>query len=442
MRFGIKTNIKKLIYQITHPTFIYRELTGNSFPKNPYTKIQINSRLNTSYNDEKKIDKITRVGTLIARADQYAIKIYQKFITVNPNNIGNWSIKVPYGGTKLLEYEVVQKMIDLYHGQKQNLEGYFTSGGQEGNLYSVWLAKSFITKKLDLQQILLLKTQLTHHSIDKACLISSVKCINIPVSSKTWGMDPKDMESEIKNKIRNGIYGFIISLTFGYAQTGTSDNLKLIIPVIRRLKKQYKKLVVSIIIDAAFNGLIEPFVDEEFKPFFNNYVHAYCIDFSKFTAIPYPAGLVLYRKHLRGVIEQRVSVSPFPDNTLLGSRSGAPVASVWGAIHSYGISGYREIITNQIKIKNYFIDQVLSLYPDAEIVNDSHSLSCGVILGGDYENKLSNKIEEKYWIYAEKEAITFSNGKTRNIQLYKFYFLPHITKKNVDDVILSMKYDT
>jgi len=439
MGFGIKKKVKELACRIWHPKLIYGELTNNSYPKYPYSKFQINLRLLDSFRDEQRSDYNQRVGTLIAKADQYAIKIYQKFISANPNNIGSWSTKVPYGGTKLLEYEVIQKLIDLYHGQNQNLEGYFTSGGQEGNLYSIWLAKSWVTNKYDLHQIRLLKTQLTHHSIDKACLISSVERIDIPVNPKTWGMDPQAMETEIKKQIRNGIYGFIISLTFGYPQTGTSDDLQAIDSIIQKLKKQYRKIVISIIIDAAFNGLIEPFITHNFRPFFTQDVHAFCVDFSKFTAIPYPSGAVLYRKQLREIIERSVSVAPISDNTLLGSRSGAPVASVWGIIHRNGISGYNKIINNQIKIKNYFLNEIINIFPDVEIINDPHSLSSGIILSKKYDQVLSRQIEEKYWIYAKKELITFSNGESRDIRIYKFYFLPHITKKTIDEVILSFK---
>ena len=131
-----------------------------------------------------------------------------------------------------------------------------------------------------------------------------------------------------------------------------SDDLKSINIVIQKLQKKYKKIVVSIIIDAALNGLIKPFITKGFSPFLNKNVHVFSVDFSKFPAIPYPAGVVLYRKQLRKIIERDVSVFANPDNTLLGSRPGASSAAIWGAIHQSGINGYKKIINKQIKIKD------------------------------------------------------------------------------------------
>lgn len=439
MGFGIKTKAKKIFYYIKHPTIIYGELTSNSFPKSSYPKFRINSRLAVSLADVYTGDFNLTVGVLRSKVNRYAVEIYRKFVLANPNNIGNWSIEVPIFGTRQLEYEVIQKLINLYKGKNQNLEGYITSGGTEGNLYSVWVGKTFVTKQYDIHQICLLKTNLTHYSIDKACLICSIKYIDIPLNQKTWSMDPIALEIEIKKQINKGVYGFIISLTFGYSETGTCDDLKSINTVIQKLKRRYKKLSVSIIIDAAFNGLIEPFITNDFRPFISKDVHVFSTDFSKFTAIPYPAGAVLYRKQLRKIIERKVPVFPMPDNTLLGSRPGASVAAIWGVIHHFGISGYKKIINNQIKVKDYFINKILKIFPNVEIINDPHSLVCGIIINKKNDEKFSDQVENKYLLYAKRALIKFSNGQTRNIRIYKFFFLPHITKRTIDEVILSIK---
>jgi glutamate/tyrosine decarboxylase-like PLP-dependent enzyme len=252
-------------------------------------------------------------------------------------------------------------------------------------------------------------------------------------------MDPQALEVEIKKQINKGVYGFIISLTLGYTETGTSDNLQKINNVIKKLKKQYKKISISIIIDAAFNGLIEPFLTNDFRPFISKNIHIFSVDFSKFTAIPFPAGVVLYRKQLRKMIERDVQFFPVPDNTLLGSRPGASAAAIWGTIHHLGISGYRKIIERQIKVKNHFIKNILSIFPDVEIISDPHSLTCGVIFTKKQFKMLPKQIEYQYRVYAKEESILFSGGLTRRIIICKFFFLAHMTKKSVDDIILSIR---
>lgn len=443
MGFGIKTKAKKTLYHILdyikHPLIIYGELTKNSFPKNPFSKFRINARLESSLNDLKADDFKHNIGLLSARVDNYAVKIYQRFVSANGNNIGNWSIEPPEHGTRQLEYEVIQKLINLYKGQNENLEGYVTSGGTEGNLYSVWIGKAFVMQKYNLNQICLLKTSLTHYSIDKACLMYSIKFSDVPLDRHTWTMDPQALEAEIKKRINKGVYGFIISLTLGYTETGTSDNLQKINAVIKKLKKQYKKITISIIIDAAFNGLIEPFLTNDFRPFISKDIHIFSVDFSKFTAVPFPAGVVLYRKQLRKMIERDVQFFPVPDNTLLGSRPGASAAAIWGTIHYLGISGYKKIIERQIKVKNHFIKNILNIFPDVEIISDPRALTCGVIFTKKQFRMLPKQMEYQYRVYAKEESILFSGGLIRKIIICKFFFLSHMTIKSVDDIILSIK---
>ncbi len=439
----MKLHIKKIaagtLYKIKHPSIFYRELTRSSFPKRGYSKFQINSRLFAAYTDIVTSDFKHNIGSLSPKANRYAVRVYQKFISANPNNIGNWSTTPVEYGTRQLENEVIHKLINLYHGEDQNLEGYVTSGGTEGNLYSVWVGKSFVTKHNSLHEICLCKTNLTHYSIDKACSLCSVKEITIPLNPTTWTMDPLALETEMEKQIRRGVYGFIISLTFGYTETGSSDNVQSISAVIQKLKKQYKKMTVSIIIDAACDGLIEPFINNNFQPFISKDVHAVSVDFSKFTAVPYPAGAVIYRTQLRRSIERSVPVFSMPDNTLLGSRPGASVAAIWATLHQNGIAGYKKIIENQLKIKNHFIQTMLGIFPNAEIMSGPYSLTCGILLNKKYDQALPKQIEERYWIYAKKKPVVFSNGKTRNMRIYKFFFLPHITKKAVDDIVFSIK---
>ena len=203
MGFGIKTKVRKHIqslnhairYTLQHPVIIYKNLTTNVFPKNGFSKFKINLRLNAVLADLSTFDFKHNIGSISPIANRYAAKIYQKFISTNPNNIGNWSSITSEIGTQQIEHEVIQKMINLYHGQ--GLEGYVTSGGTEGNLYGIWVGKTFVTKHYNIHQICLIRTVLTHYSVDKACSMCSINQINIPLNSKTWGMDPVSLEAEI-----------------------------------------------------------------------------------------------------------------------------------------------------------------------------------------------------------------------------------------------------
>jgi tyrosine decarboxylase/aspartate 1-decarboxylase len=440
MGFGIKTKIKRAIHSIQHTTFLHNELLDGTFPAHPYAKSRINSRLRESMRDLKGDDINHNIGLLQAKVNTYAAGIYQQFVKANANNIGNWSISPSNHGTRQLEYELIQKLIHLYKGDGKELEGYVTSGGSEGNQYSVWVGKAFVTSHLKLNQVCLLKTDMTHYSVDKACSMYSIPYFSVPTNPDTWTMDPVSLEQMVYTQMKRGIYGFVISLTFGYTETGTSDDLHAICEVVKKLKKKSKRLKFSIIIDAAFNGFIEPFIMDDYRPFLTEDVHIFSVDFSKFTAVPFPAGVVLYRKPMRKLIERDVQFFPVPDNTLLGSRPGAAAAAIWGTIHLYGKSGYRDMVMRQIRLKEYFMKQMFLIFPTAEIVTNEYGLTVGVILSKKQFKLLPLEvIEDVYRIYAKEETIHFSGGLTRTIILCKFFFLAHMTKRAVDDLLRDIR---
>ena len=443
MGFGIKTKTIKVINRAVnyakHPVNLFNKLTNGTFPKHPYSKFLIDSRLNSAIYDLKDDDLTHHIGLLSPKVDKYAAQIYQKFVAANGNNIGNWSMEAPLHGTRQLEYEVVQKLIDLYKAKSENIEGYVTSGGTEGNLFSVWVGKAHVMKKYRLNQVCLFKTSFTHYSVDKACLMYSMKYYDIPLDKDTWIMDPNSLEKEVNKQVEKGVYGFVIFLTFGYTETGTSDNLSLIVNKVNKLKKLHKKIVFSIIIDGAFNGLIEPFLKKDFRPFISQDVHLFSVDFSKFTAVPYPAGVVLYRNKLRDVIEQEVKFFPVPDNTLLGSRPGASAAAIWGTIHLYGISGYKAIILRQLEVKKYFINQILKLFPRNQIITNPYGLTCGVVFDKKQFKPMQKMFEDQYRVYAKEEDVLINDGLKHKMIICKFFFLQHMTKKSVDDIILTIK---
>ena len=421
-------------YYVTLPfVSYYSALTNTQFPEHPAGFSKIVSRLFSAILDLRKSDLTHNIGTLYPKVNYFALRAYTSFLPYNPNNLGIWSTKNDKSGTRQLEYEVIHKLIDLYKGDHTKLEGYVSSGGTEGNIYAVWISKSYLQTHVPLEKICLIKTTLTHYSIDKACAMASISMINSPLNSTTWTIDMPSLETLILNQIRSGKRGFIISLTHGYTETGTSDSEHFVSSMIQKIQSAYKDIFFSIIIDAAFDGFVLPFTKADYHPFISKHVHAYSIDFSKFTAVPYPAGVILCSKQLKKIIEKEVPVFSIRDNTLLGSRPGASAAAIWAIIHRYGKSGFSNIIKRQLKLKETFLQIIKKVYPDCQIISSPHSLTCGVVLSKGKTVKFSKEIESKYWLYAKKEIFEFEHSKTKKVMLYKFFFIPHVTSKGIYD---------
>jgi len=439
MRTGLKTLTKKITNRIIYPRFLYPSTAPNEFPNNQTFKLQINARLFGVKNELKNHNFAFNLGSLCTPPHPVATKVYQSFLKYNPNHLGNWSYKEPGQGTERLEYEVIKKMIDLYHAPKEGIEGYVTSGGTEGNIYSLWLGRLCLEKLCTKGTICLLRTSLSHYSIRKAGNICNIPQFLTPLNSQEWNIDAKSLSKKVKELYKIGYRGFLLPLTVGYTTTGTQDNIQEITKIIKKLEKELKNTNFYIWIDAALNGLIEPFINESFQPFTSSLIQTLVVDFHKFGMVPYPAGIVLYRRNLRKAAEQDINYLEEKDSTLLGSRQGASAVAIWAMIHYLGRSGYRKMALEQLKNKNYFIKNIQDIFPKAEIISHRNSPSCGVIFHSLKNQKLPRALEDKYWLYPGLMNLKFeSNIKKRQI-IYKFLFLPHLKKYILKEFFFDLK---
>jgi len=439
MNTGLKILTRKIINYFKYPKFLYPRTSIDMFPNTPTLSFQAEARLFGAKNELKNHNILYNLGALYTKPHIAAVKTYQSFLKLNPNHLGSWSGKEPKYGTEQLEYEIIKKMANLYHAPKGKIEGYITSGGTEGNIYSLWLGRVYLEKLGPKGDICLLKTSLTHYSVTKAGNICNVPQFLTPLNSQEWNMDIGGLSKKIKDLYKKGYRGFILPLTIGYTSTGTQDNIREISNTVSNLKKELKNINFFIWIDAAFNGLIEPFINISFKPFLSPLIQTIVVDFHKFGMTPYSAGIVLHRKNLRKIIEQNIDYLNEKDNTLLGSRQGAAASSIWRIIHYFGKFGYKKIILKQLKNKKYFIENIKNLFPKIEIITHKNSLSCGIIFNSLDSQKLPKFIENKYSLYPGLTNLAFvSDIKKRQI-IYKFFFLPHVEKKIISEIIADLK---
>ena len=428
--FGIKRFIKK---NISPPNFLFPEIDKDKFPKNPVSSLSFKARIFSLEKELKKQKKYANFANLITYPNEVVVNVWKRLLSYNPNNLGNWSISGQSGqdffGTRIFEREVISKMIGLYHGNKQNLEGYITSGGTEANIFSAWMGRNYL-KAQGQKKICLVKTSLTHYSIEKAADLVDVPTFIAPLNRKNWGMDVAGLEEIIINLHKKGFDGFLLPLTLGYTLTGTMDPYEKICQEIKKIKHKYKNINFFVWIDAALNGLIEPFLNDKFAPFSHSEIQIILTDFHKFGFVPYPAGLVLYRKNLRKFIEKSVDYLKEKDNTVLGSRSGISAVACWAAIHSLGITGYKKIIDECLAQKTLFLDKI-NKSAGIEFISHPRSINGGIILKSQTDFKLINNLK-RLGYYPAKIVISFFDEKKEKKIIYKFFFLPNLDKNKLE----------
>lgn len=433
MRTGLKTLFRRVIWQWNHPSLLYPKAEA-LFSGKGTDELRIWARIRGVTSELNDRNIVYNLGALYTPPHRVAIKAYQKLLTSNPNHLGSWLDRPPNYATQQLEYEVIHKMINLYKGEKAHLSGYITSGGTEGNIYATWLGRAHLEQKYGRGEICLLRTSLTHYSVRKAAEVCGVESYLTPLDVHSWGMHIQGLVITVANLHRHGKRGFLLPLSIGYTATGTRDNILQITQLLASLDKKYKNASFFLWIDAALNGLIEPFISD-FTPFSSPLVRAIITDFHKFGLVPYPAGIALYRRELQKLVAKPIDYLAETDTALLGSRPGAPAAAIWTMIELLGKSGYRKLVDTQLENKRFFMDKLLQTFPKTEILTHNDSLTCGVIFHNLENQRLPQKLEDKYWLHGGKIELLFYPENKREVRIYKFFFLPHLKTRIVNEFI-------
>lgn len=411
----------KTIFDDAVQSRIRSTVSENTFPQKPTRALWLKYLLHRMRREYQQYYNHRGIGDLLGSAHRSATEAWKVLVDFNPNNIGNWSLEsMPaYNTTTRAEREVIHKMADLYGVESGLVEGYIASGGTEGNLFSVWVGRKFLEQFVAREAICLLRTDLTHYSVCKAADIAGVYEQVVEIDRNVWNMSVTALKKKIENLYEKGFRGMMISLTAGYTVGGTSDDLNQICAAVQVLKERLAGLRVFIWIDAALAGLVLPFTLSRFHPFENEMVQILVVDFHKFGGVPYPAGLILYRKALRSLVERDIPYALIKDNTLLGSRPGISAVAVWMSIHAMGTEGMQTIARNMIHRKNRLIRKIRRQFPEVEIVTDPNNVQMALIAS----KPLSVDFCRQHGLYPLAYRIRFED-KTETLNVYKMFFLP------------------
>ena len=407
---GIKRKIIKKEKEIVNRT---------SIPNNKlnfFEKFLVLRKLKNELKEENSYKNIQAPITQYTNPESRLI--WKKLIKYNPNNLGNWTRNKPIHLAAKLEKKLIEQFYKKYKINKKEFSAHLNSGGTESNLYAIWLGKEKLKKKYKLNELILLKTSLSHYSICKSAKIAELETKNIAINRDKWSIDINSLKEEINKQIEIGKKGFLISLTIGYTLTGTSDNINQIINLINKLKKENKNIAFFFWIDAAFSGFTKTFMENDFFPFKNKEIDLYFTDLHKFAGIPYSAGLVFCKRNLLKNIEKEIPYIGQKDTTISGSRSGISAIASWFSMQSLGQNGWQAIIDKKLKEKEKFI-KFLQKEDDLKIITEKNSPQLCIIP----KNKNAEKKLKKMDLNFSREKIKFTD-KEEFVNFYKVFFLP------------------
>ena len=266
------------------------------------------------------------------------------FLQFNANNVGD-----PFHGTNYrvnshdFEREVVGKFANLMRLDPEDAWGYVTTGGTEGNMYGLYMAR-----ELHPQGVVYF-SQDTHYSILKIMQVLNMR--NIMIKSQDNGeIDYEDLYETIRI---NRDVPVIMMANIGTTMKGAVDDL-------RKMRQILDDLAIRqsyIHSDAALSGMILPFVDDPQPYGFDEGADSLAVSGHKLIGSPIPCGVVLTRKEYVARISRSVEYVGVMDTTIPGSRNAWTPLVLWYALERHGVEGLTEVVAEMLSVAEYAVQR-------------------------------------------------------------------------------------
>jgi histidine decarboxylase len=256
------------------------------------------------------------------------------------NNVGDPYVEPLHAlHSAAMEREVIEFFADLFRAPQADRWGYVTTGGTEGNLYALYVARELLP---DAQ---VFYSAAAHYSIPKNTYILNQKTVTVN-AQKSGEMDYKDLRAQLKGSRGKPV---IIVATIGTTMTEAKDN----IAVIKQILADCEVGPTYIHCDAALAGVYTALIEPHYPFDFADGADSISISGHKFIGSPMACGVVIVRKGNRDLIQRSAFYTGSPDTTIGGSRNGHTPIFLWYAIQRWGIEGFRARITASLELAAY-----------------------------------------------------------------------------------------
>jgi len=267
------------------------------------------------------------------------------FLQYSLNNVGN-PFQDPIYKLNTLEYEreVIDTFAHLTNAPQDDYWGYVTSGGTEGNMYGLFLARETYPTGM------VYFSEATHYSVAKVLRLQNTPSIMLR-SQQNGEMDYADLRASL---MINRHLPPIIFANIGTTMTGAIDNITTIKSILSELSiKDY-----YIHSDAALLGLSLTVLDNPPAWDFAAGIDSLSISGHKMLGSPVPCGITIAKKSHVNRIARSVEYVGVQDTTIAGSRSSFAPLILWYALRKHGIAGLKDISKKSIELAQYTVEQL------------------------------------------------------------------------------------
>jgi tyrosine decarboxylase / aspartate 1-decarboxylase len=345
------------------------------------------------------------LGSMCALPHPIAREAYVRFLETN---IGDPEL---CPGTKAMESEYLAFLGNMLKRPKLG-SGLIVSGGTEGNITAMWLARQLSGKN----EIILPKS--AHFSFTKLASLMGMRLVEVPLTA-AYTMDVRAAEKKISAKT-----AAVVAIA-GSSELGTVDPIP-------ELGEICKDKDVFFHVDAAFGGFVLPFL-RQLQPDMTEFdflvpgVSSVSLDAHKmgYSAISLGALLVRKKSWLESITVDSPYISSERHTGLLGTRSGAPLAAAYAVAKYLGEDGYRKVVRECMDVTRYAHEQIegiglrLVLPPTMNVLGVRLKRPAVVV----------KRLSEKGWRV----------NKVERLSCIRIVCMPHITKEIIDEFIPVLK---
>ena len=345
------------------------------------------------------------LGSMCTRPHPVAIKAFEMFIETN---LGDPAL---FPGVREIEERLIEAMKNLVSAPS-NATGLVVSGGTEGNINAIRIAK-ILSKK---RKIIL--PEGAHFSFHKVASLMNVDLKFVKLD-ENYCTDVNELETVI-----DGDTASVVAIA-GSTELGTIDD----IPSISKICREKN---VFLHVDAAFGGFIIPFLKDlgYSLPDFDFKLEGVCtvqIDSHKMGCSVIPMGMLLVRdkKWVNSISVESPYVSTSRQATILGTRPGASVAAAYAVIKHLGKKGYKEIVKKCMQLTKYTAKKLEEIGLELPIKPTL--------------NVVGVKLKNPKKVYEELAKLGWRVAKLERISCIRLVIMPHVTKNAIDKFIPDLE---
>lgn len=346
------------------------------------------------------------LGSMCNQPHPIAVNAYTTFLETN---LGDPAL---FPGTKKIEEKLLLFIKDLLHTPSSG-QGHIVSGGTEGNISAMWIAKQLTHKK----EIIVPAS--AHFSFQKIASLMDMNIKSIPLT-RDYTVDLSKLRKEISSETA-AVLGIAGSTDLG------------VIDPIQEIGEICGEEHIFFHVDAAYGGFIIPFLqslgyDLSRFDFTVNGVSSICLDAHKMGYAAIPLGTLVIRDSswLDEISVESRCVSSEKQPGILGTRSGGPVAAAYAVTQYLGKKGYQQIMQQCMNLTDYTKKRIQEI--GLPLVYEHPPLNILAIKLQNVDD-IDEKLTQKGW----------KVNKMNHLSAIRLVLKPNITKSIIDEFIPQLQ---